>query len=149
MVSARTSAEPEFSAGEIVAVDSAPIIYYLEGHAVYAERFAPLFEAADAGHVEIVISTITIAEVLAGPLMRGNELLAARYREALLSTPHWTVLPVDAQVAEDAARLRVRYRIRLPDALQIATALSARADRFITHDRRLKRIEELRVVGIE
>lgn len=132
----------------VVAVDSAPIIYYLEDHPRFALRFAAVFEAADAGVISIAISAITLTEVLSGPLARGNELLAARYREALATHPHWTVHPVDVGIAEDAARLRARYRLRLPDALQIATALRARAERFVTHDRRLKKVRELRVIGI-
>lgn len=134
--------------GAVVAVDSAPIIYYLEDHPRFASRFAGLFEAADAGRVSIAISTITLAEVLSGPLARGNEVLGARYRETLTGHPHWTVHPVDVSVAEDAARLRARYRLRLPDALQIATALRAHADRFVTHDRRLKKVRELQVIGL-
>ena len=142
------AATVEFSPGEVIAIDSAPIIYYLEAHPRYARRFAPLFEAADEGRVDIVISAITVAEVLSGPLAQADELLAARYREALSATPHWTVYPVDVELAEDAARLRARYKLRLPDALQVATALKARADRFVTHDRRVKRVKELKVVGI-
>jgi predicted nucleic acid-binding protein len=134
--------------GSVVAVDSAPIIYFLEGHPRFCDRFAPIFEAADAGRIEIVISAITVAEVLSGPIARGLDALAARYREALTSGTQWRVLPVDSVIAEDAARLRARYRLRLPDALQVATALRAGADMLVTHDRRLKKIRELTVVGL-
>jgi hypothetical protein len=54
----------------IVAIDSAPIIYFLEGHRRFAERFAPFFLTADAGEIEIVISAITAAEVLSDPIAR-------------------------------------------------------------------------------
>ena len=76
-----------FAANSLIAVDSAPIIYFLENTPRHAVRFAPLFEAVDAGTISIVISAITVAEVLAGPLARGNEALAARYREALTRSP--------------------------------------------------------------
>ena len=56
-------------------------------------------------------------------------------------------MPLDAELAEDAARLRSRYRLRLPDAIQVATAIRGRADVFVTHDRRLRRVKELNVVG--
>lgn len=134
--------------GSIVAVDSAPIIYFLENHPRFADRFAPIFSAADAGGIEIVISAITVAEVLAGPIARGQEAVVARYREALTAGAHWHVIPVDSAIAEDAARLRARYKLRLPDALQVATALRAGADTLVTHDRRLKRIRELTVIGL-
>lgn len=148
MVRIAAAAALDLPDGAVVAVDSAPIVHYLEDHPRFAPRFVALFEAADEGRISIAISTITLAEVLSGPLARANELLAARYREAMTAHPRWTVHPVDAAIAEDAARLRARYRLRLPDALQIATALRARADRFVTHDRRLKKVRELDIIGI-
>ena len=41
-----------------VAVDTAPIIYLLEDGAVFASRFAPPFERAQAGGHELVISSL-------------------------------------------------------------------------------------------
>jgi hypothetical protein len=67
----------------IVAVDTAPIIYWLEGRPRFADRFATVFSAVESGAATIVISTVTLAEVLAGPLRAGNELLTGQYREAL------------------------------------------------------------------
>ena len=66
-----------------VTVDSAPIIYFLEDHSKLAARFAPVFDAAAQGALSIFVSTITVAEVVAGPLKAGNEILAAQYCEAL------------------------------------------------------------------
>ena len=47
-----------------VAVDSAPIIYFLADTAPFADRFQPLFQAVEQGRNRIVvISTITLAIV--------------------------------------------------------------------------------------
>jgi len=134
-------------AGSRVAVDSAPIIYFLEDHARFAPHFAPVFGAADAGRASILVSAVTIAEVLAGPISKGRDAETSRLRAALTGSPNWTVVPLDAELAEDAARLRFRYRLRLPDAIQVATAIQGRVDLFVTHDRRLRRVKELNVVG--
>ena len=48
--------------GSRVAVDSAPLIYFLEDHRTLAERFVPLFEAEAAGGIEIAVSAIAVAE---------------------------------------------------------------------------------------
>lgn len=133
----------------VLVVDTAPIIYWLEGHPRLAERFAPAFGAAESGNALIVISTVTLAEVLAGPLRAGNELLTAQYREALTRSPGWQVMPVDGDVAVQAARVRTAYRLRLPDAIQVATAIRAGAAALVTHDRALRRVRGLRVVGPE
>ncbi len=39
--------------GGTVTVDSAPIIYFLEGHPHFAPRYAPLFERAEAGDYQL------------------------------------------------------------------------------------------------
>ena len=47
------------------------------------------------------------------------------------------VVPLDVEIASAAARLRARHRsLRLPDALVIASASVAGADRLVTTDRR-------------
>lgn len=120
--------------GRIV-VDSAPIIYLLEDHAVFAPRYAPLFERAEAQHYELVISTVTLAEVLTGPLRVGDSALAETYRAALTSPPTWRVVDLDASIAHRAAQIRARSRLRLPDAVQMATALETSSIALVTHDR--------------
>ena len=63
-----------------VLIDSAPIIYFLEGHPKFGPRFKPLFEAHAAGRLRFAVTTITIAEVLTGPLRAADDALARRYR---------------------------------------------------------------------
>ncbi len=95
------------------------------------------------------LSTITLAEIMAGPLGSGNEILAAQYREVLCRSPGWQTVPVDEEVAAEAARLRARYRLRLPDAIQVATAVQTRSWALITHDSALTRVQDIRVWGPE
>jgi predicted nucleic acid-binding protein len=129
--------------GARVTVDSAPIIYFLEDHPTFAPRFAALFEAEANGELEIVISATTVAEVLAGPFKAGNEALASRCLRALSI---WSIVPVDAEVATLAARLRIAHALRLPDALQAATALHSGSIALVTHDRDFSRLTGLSVI---
>ena len=73
------------------------------------------------------ISAITLAEVMAGSLAADNEILAAQYRKVLCLSPGWQTVPVDENVTIEVARLRTRYRLRLPDAIQIAIAIVTRS----------------------
>ena len=129
--------------GARVLVDSAPIIYLLDGDERLAPRFRPLFERHQAGELALAISTITIAEVLAGPLSRNEESLA---RRCLAILTGWEVVPVDPEIAESAARVRVRYRLKLPDAIQVASALAIGADALVTDDRAFGRIRGLPII---
>lgn len=130
--------------GALVLVDSAPIIYILEGHEKHASRFAPLFERHANGEIAVAVTTVTIAEVLTGPLRAGEEALAARYRAVLEA---WQVVDFTCDIAESAARLRGRYGLKLPDAIQLASALSINAHALVTHDRDFAKVVGLRVLG--
>ena len=132
----------ELPPGRVV-VDSAPIIYLLEDDPVLAPRFAPFFERAEAGGHELVISTVTLAEVLTGPLRAGNERLAERYRSVLTTPPTWRLVELTAAIAHRAARIRARSRLRLPDAVQIATALETSSLGLVTHDRDFSSLDAL------
>ena len=129
--------------GARVTVDSAPIIHVLEDHPEFAPRITALFEAEAAGLLEITMSAITVAQVLAGPLKAGNEALANRYRRAL---SQWEIVAVDAEPATLAARLRAAHGLRLPDALQAATALQSASAALVTHDRDFATPTGLRVI---
>lgn len=126
----------------LLLVDSAPIIYTLEANAKFAPRFAPLFERHARGEIALAVTTVTIAEVLTGPLAAGEEALARRYRTALES---WQVVAFDTDIAEAAARMRVAYRLKLPDAIQLASALAIGAEALVTHDRGFAKVRGIRV----
>jgi predicted nucleic acid-binding protein len=127
----------------LLLMDSAPIIYLLEGHPDFAPRFTPLFVAQAAGRLRFAVTTITIAEVLTGPLQAGNEVLARRYRAILES---WQVLPLDVDIAEGAARLRASLRLSMADAVQAASALKINAAGLVTNDRKFTRVAPLRII---
>ena len=116
-------------------VDAAPIIYVIEDHPALAARFTPIFHRAEAGRYELVITTVTLAEVLAGPLRTGDEARADAYREALTSPPVWRVVDLTAEIAHRAARIRASTRLRLSDAVQVATAIQTSNLGLITYDR--------------
>ena len=130
--------------GALVLVDSAPIIYVLEGHARYASRFQPLFERQAAGDIAFAVATITIAEVLTGPLGAGEEALAKRYRAVMES---WQVVNLTADIAESAARFRAASKLRLADAIQAASAIAVNADALVTHDRDFSKLKSLAVLS--
>ena len=139
----------EIPEGALVALDSAPIIYFLQDHPKFAPRFSPLFDAAAEGKLNLAISTITLAEVMAGPFAADNEVVAMQYREVLCRSPGWQTIPVDEDIAIEAARLRARYRLRLPDAIQVATAIATRAWALVTHDSGLAKVRDIRVLGLK
>lgn len=133
----------ELKADDLVLVDSAPLIYLLDGHPQCSSLFEGLFVAFEAGQLRIAISTITVAEVMAGPFKNGQEVLAKRYEKALSS---FEVIPVSQDIAVSASRLRISCKLKLMDALQAATALEIDAQALVTHDRDFSRFRGLPVL---
>jgi predicted nucleic acid-binding protein len=129
----------------LLLVDSAPIIYVLEEHTEFAPIFRPVFEAHENGLVRLAVTTVTLAEVLTGPLRTGDEVLAERYRSTLKS---WFVVDLDSEIAESAARLRASLKLKLADSVQAASALAIGADALVTHDRDFSPVRNLRILGV-
>ena len=129
----------------LLLIDSAPIIYVLEDNREFAAVFRPVFEAHAQRLARFAVTTITLAEVLTGPLADHNEVLAERCRSTMRS---WFVVDLDAEIAESAARLRAASKLKLADAVQAASALAIGADALITHDRDFSSLQHLRILGI-
>ncbi len=126
----------------LLLIDSAPIIYVLEDRE-FATRFQPLLDLQAAGAIRLAITTVAMIEVLTGPFATGDEALARRYRTMFDS---WRVVGLDAAIAESAARLRAQFRLKLADAVQLASALAIGADALVTHDRDFSRVKGLRII---
>jgi predicted nucleic acid-binding protein len=133
--------------GATVLLDTNPLIYHLEGSAL-AEPFAPIFAAIDEGRIQAAVTPITVAELVGGPLKAGKDALAERYRQLLTANAGWTLVPMDADIAMLAARLRLRYRLTLPDAIQVASALWHGCFALVSHNRDFGAITDLPVLGL-
>lgn len=129
--------------GSTVLVDTAPWIYLFEDHPQFAPRFIGLFEAAERGQLQLALTPITVAEVLTGPFKAGQTALAKRYEAAL---GQFRVVGLSVSIASLAAQLRAQYGLKLPDAIQLASALDMGADAFITHDRDFARVQGMPVL---
>ncbi|MGA2466442.1 MAG: PIN domain-containing protein [Thermodesulfobacteriota bacterium] len=101
-----------------VSLDTAPIIYFIEKHHKYLSVLRPVFVEIDAGNIEAITSTITLLEVLIHPFRTGNEALAEKYRDILLYCKGLTTFEILHEVSETSSRLRAKYSIKTPDAIQ-------------------------------
>ena len=67
----------------------------------------------------------------------------------LRQTPNLEIIPVDEAIGEIAAILKYKYSIALPDAIQIATGVASGQEAFITNDRDLQKIREIKVIILD
>ena len=117
-----------------VAVDSGVIIALFDvGDVHHGWSVEQIQQIVTARHV-IVISALTVAEVLVRPAQAG----AADAVRADLMSLRPRIVDVDADIAARAADLRAsRTALRLPDAIIVATALFAQCDYLVTTDQRM------------
>jgi len=133
-----------------VAIDTACFIYLIEEHATYLERIEPLFAAVAGGRIEAVTSALTLLEVLVVPFRSGDRALAERYERILTRSRGLKLVDLDRTQLRAAAQLRsVHASLRVPDALQLAAALSMRCPSFVTNDRRLPRLAGLDTISLD
>lgn len=130
-------------------LDTAPVIYLVEDHAGYANLVDEVTRRMSEGQFLGITSVVTIGEVLVQPFARGDLRLQQRYRDFLLDSVGFRMLPVNAALAERAAEVRARYGMRLPDALQVAVAINEGCEAFLTNDRRLARVREISVLVLD
>lgn len=127
-------------------IDTAPIIYFIEANPSLDRLVTGVFERIAKGECAGVTSVITITEVLTMPLRSGDKKLQKQYIELLRNSENFTTLPVTISIAEKAAGLRARHALRTPDAIQIATAMEAGCQAFLTNDLKIKRVEGIKVI---
>jgi len=54
-----------------------------------------------------------------------------------------------AEISFLAARIRIRCHFKLPDAIQIATAIHTGSSALITHNRDFHGVDEIKIIGIQ
>jgi predicted nucleic acid-binding protein len=87
---------------------------------------------------DLVLPASAYSEALVEPSRRGGRVLARA--KALIAELPIGVQPVDTEIAERAAVLRGKQRVRLPDALVLATGDVLGAQVVLTADHRWRQL---------
>lgn len=132
----------------LTVLDAGVVIAVLDASdAHHAAATAALHLARDRDD-RFAIAASAYAEVLVGPLRRT--VAGADHVDAFLDALPATIEPATRAVARQAAILRATHagRLRLPDALVVATGLVLGADRIVTTDTRWPQVGiEVEVIG--
>lgn len=127
-------------------LDTAPVIYFVERNPQFVDLVDPIFDRLEAD-ITTVVSGITLSECLVGAIRLGLVDLEQAFVD-VLQQDEVVFVEINVAIAREAARIRVRYNLQLPDALQVAAAIIAGCEAFLTNDTALKRVTELRVLVV-
>ena len=133
---------------KVVFLDTAPLIYFIEGYSEYQLKLKELFIANDEGFFKFLTSSITLLAVLVKPMRTGETKIAEQYKSILTNAEGIDIFEITIPISIKAAEIRAKYNFRTPDALQLATAIEKKADFFLTNDLRLKSITGIKVLTI-
>lgn len=121
---------------DLTVLDAGVLIAVLNADDVHHGRARGALSAARDRRDRLVVSASAYAEILVAPLRQGAA--SGDAVDAFLEALPASVEPATREIARRAAELRARHgtRLRLPDALVVATAAVLGARRVITTDAR-------------
>lgn len=128
-------------------LDACAIIYQVEAVAPYQARLAALLAAlrrSEPGLV-LVASRLSRIECRSKPLHERHAELLGRY-DAFLGADGLLIVEITADVVDLATAIRAEFRLKTPDAIQAASALTLGAGTvFVTSDPIFERVHGLDV----
>ena len=125
-------------------LDASAIIYAMEGCSDLRKAVLAWVTQVDSSGGAIITSRLSRLECRVRPLREGQSALLAQY-ERFFQRQSLRVVDIGASVIELATDLRVRYGIKTPDAIHMATAIEGGVDLILTGDRDMTRCREIRV----
>ncbi len=128
-----------------VGIDTSLFIYLFEENPEYLAQSSKVFRAIQKGKYKGVFSVIGMIEILTGPKKKGQTGIAAEYEYRLRNFPNLSIIGINERIVWLSSDLRAKYDITTPDAIHIATAIDSGAEKFITNDKALKKIKEIKV----
>jgi predicted nucleic acid-binding protein len=102
-----------------------------------------------SGETNFLISVVVYAELQVKPL-RDDDVQSLLRIGALMASDSVDLLPVSADIAGAAARLRARLDLALPDSIVVASAVWSRCDALIGNDKTCaRRVTEIPYIYLD
>ncbi len=133
-----------------IGLDSKCFIYQFIDHPQYEPLTNIIFELLEENKIQAVTSTISLVEVFVRAEKSKDRLLITEYEKFFYGMPNLDIVDIDWSIARLAAKLRAIYTgIKTPDALQLSAALLKNCSLFLTNDKKLKKVKEIKVMILE
>lgn len=131
-----------------VYLDTAPLIYLVEGKDDLAEKVASQLGDWVKSNAFLGTSTLTLLELLVVPKKELNNTLGLKYRAMLFELVSEPLISMSEAIADKAAEYRASLQVKTPDAIQLATAVYGGYDIFYTNDRQLRKCKDIEVISV-
>jgi predicted nucleic acid-binding protein len=132
-----------------VYLDTSVFVYFVEHHPRHFNFCNTIFEDIEEGRIEAATSTLTLLEILVQPYRMKKEELVLKFYSLFTTYPHLKWVQLTLGISDLAARLRAEHNLKTPDAIQMASALSAGATGFVCNDKGFRKIKEMECLILE
>ncbi len=132
--------------GKSVYFDANIFIYLLEHHSDLGEVCLSIVQSAVDKGLDGYSGDLVLAELLVKPLKDNNARAVKAVKDLFSKETRIELLPHKRSTFETTALLRANYKIKLPNALHIATAIENHIEVFLTNDREIPSIPEITVL---
>ena len=119
------------------------IIYLLEGNPAYSKRVQHLLQRSFERGDSLYTSFLAYGEVMAGAVNSPDKAIKI---QKTMEEMGFTYLPFDGGAVMPFSRLRAKNKLKVADAIHLASAASAGIDLFLTGDKQLMGLD---VPGIQ
>lgn len=134
--------------GKKLYFDTNPLIYMLSGNELYLDIITQIFYGLHQRQYIGCSSQLGLAELLVKPI-RENDTAQITTIYQLFSDKFLQLLPHNRACFELAAKIRADYRLKMPDAIHVATAIVHQMDILVTADNDIaNRVKEIHIINL-
>ena len=130
-------------------LDACAVIYMIESQQEQGRKTRLLVDEASKSNAQLVMSRLSLLECRVLPLKNKNAELLDCY-DRFFRLPGLEIVELDATVIDIATELGANHSgsLRTPDAIQLACAITSGADQFLTGDKKLVTVKEVKVIVV-
>lgn len=127
--------------GKHILVDTNIIIYLTDLIEPYAPLSRILFEMIEMGEVSAILSIVSVAEVMQGPLKKGYTRNALDVKNYLMNFPNTVCQEITSDVVDHIGMdPKIDWtQLRVMDSLIIASGITNNADMVLSNDKHFKK----------
>ena len=132
-----------------VFIDTAPYIYFFNRNDQFYGKTKSFISRCVEDEIPMVSSVITLEEYSVKPY-RDDEKESLDMFYGLLNDTDTEIIKIDDLIADEAAKIRAKYEgFKAMDSLQLASAVAAGADLFLTNDKQLRHFDGIKVMTLD
>ena len=120
----------------------------MEGFASLEKSFHDIRDCIYHGESHICTSGLTLCEVLVPAFRSDNTELQIKYREFIEESGAFELISTTREIYIRASLLRAQLGLKTPDAIHVSSAIESGCTVFLTNDKPLKGLKDMKIVHI-